>query len=83
MSAVLEVARVLQPDGLLGMSVERGGFQGFVEYQEGVAGRRWYSHYEAEDLRAAVETANLHFVDLFVGGPSEHSAGFVGLLMRK
>lgn len=81
--AFREVARVLRPDGLFGMSAERGDFQGFVEQQEGVTGQRWYSYYEAAELEAVVEAANLHIVDLFVGGPSEHSAGFIGLSMRK
>jgi SAM-dependent methyltransferase len=78
-----EIACVLRPDGLFGMSVERGHFEGFVEQKEGVAGQRWYSYYEAAELQAVSEAANLHTVDLFVGGPSEHSAGFVSLLMRK
>src|SRR5215472_9661220 len=42
--AVREVARVLRSGGLFGMSAERGEFEGFVEHQEGVAGRRWYSY---------------------------------------
>lgn len=81
--AVREVARILRPNGLFGMSVERGDFQGFVEHQEGVAGQRWYAYYEAEELRAVVEAAHLRIVDLVLGGASEHTAGFVGLLARK
>lgn len=80
--ALREVARVLRPNGLFGMSAERGSFQGFVERQEGAAGRRWYSCYEAEELHGVVEAANLHVISVTVGAASEHTSGFIGLLAR-
>jgi SAM-dependent methyltransferase len=81
--ALHEVGRVLRPGGLFGMSAERGSFEGFVERQEGVTGRRWYSHYEGGELRSMVEAAKREVVALFVGEAGEHTAGFIGLLARR
>jgi|SRR5579884_1840312 len=81
--ALREAARVLRAEGVLCVSVERGTFEGFVQEREGMAGRRWYSYYEPEQLRAAVTAAGFAIVDAIIGGPAPHSSGFTTLFARK
>ncbi len=81
--AVSEAARVLRPGGSFYASAERGDGEGFVERQEGVAGRRWYAFYEVEELSDLCAAAGFEAVDQIVGGPASHSGGFVALFLRK
>lgn len=81
--AIAEVSRVLRPGGIFALAIERGSFEGYVEDQEGVAGRRWYAYYEAGELEPNVVVAGLTIIDRLVGGAGAHTAGFISLTARK
>jgi SAM-dependent methyltransferase len=79
-----EVARVLKPGGALGLSVERGLHDGYVEGSDNVQGRRWYSHFEPDELRAILRRVGVDVVDAYFGAPQASSAGgFTAIFARK
>jgi SAM-dependent methyltransferase len=79
-----ELARVLNPGGALFLSVERGLHDGYVTGGDNLQGRRWYSYFEPDELRAILRRAGIDVVDAFFGEPQPSSAaGFIALLARK
>jgi SAM-dependent methyltransferase len=79
-----EVVRVLKPGGVFGLSVALGMHDGFVSGRDGVKGRRWYSYFEPDELRAILRRAGIDVVDAMFGAPSEQaSVGFVVLFARR
>ena len=79
-----EIARVLRPGGALGCSVALGLQDGYVEGADGMKGRRWYSYFEPDELRAVFRKHRIDVVDALFGEPSEHSVGgFVAMFARR
>jgi SAM-dependent methyltransferase len=82
--AVNEIARVLAPGGVFGVSVERGNYEGFVGSEAGMKGQRWYTHYEPPQLRGLLEAEEFEVRDEIIGEPSEHSTnGFIAIFAGK
>ena len=79
-----EVARVLKPGGVFALSVELGLHDGFVTGGDNVQGKRWYSYFEPDELRAILRRAGIDVVDAYFGAPQASSAGgFAVLFARK
>lgn len=79
-----EVARVLKPGGGFGLSVERGLHDGYVEAADNVQGKRWYSYFEPDELRAILRRYGIDVTDAYFGGPQASSAGgFTAIFARK
>jgi SAM-dependent methyltransferase len=79
-----EVARVLKPSGVFALSVELGLHDGYVTGGDNVQGKRWYSYFEPDELRAILRRAGIDVVDAHFGAPQASSAGgFVVLFARR
>jgi SAM-dependent methyltransferase len=79
-----EVARVLKPGGVFGLSVELGLHDRYVSAGDNVQGRRWYSYFEPDELRAILRRAGIDVADAYFGAPQPSSAGgFLALFARR
>jgi SAM-dependent methyltransferase len=79
-----EVAQVLKPGGVFALSVELGLHDGYVSNSDNVQGRRWYSYFEPDELRAILRCAGIDVVDAYFGEPQPSSAGgFAALFARR
>ena len=72
-----EVARVLKPGGIFGLSVALGLHDGYVSAQDGVEGKRWYSYFEPDELRAILRRVDIDVIDAMFG------PGFLVLFARR
>lgn len=79
-----EIARVLKPGGGLGLSVERGLHDEYVENSDNVQGKRWYSYFEPDELRALLRRYSIDVTDAYFGAPQASSkGGFTAIFARK
>jgi len=79
-----EVARVLKTGGNFALSVALGMTDGYLAGEDGVEGKRWYSYFEPDELRAILRRAGIDVTDALFGQPSEYATGgFVVLYARR
>jgi SAM-dependent methyltransferase len=78
-----EVARVLKPGGIFALSVERGLHDGYVSGGDNVQGKRWYSYFEPDELRAILRRVGIDVVDAMFGAPQPSSAGGFAVLFAR
>ena len=75
---------MLKSGGIFGLSVALGLHDGYVSGEDGVEGKRWYSYFEPDELRAILRRAELDVTDAMFGSASEYArGGFVVLFARR